>query len=82
MKTATLGKKISSLGANSFRDCKKLKTVKILANKLKKVGKNAFKNTATGITFKIKAKKTEYNRICKLIKNSGSLPKKAKFKCA
>ncbi|MCR4605498.1 MAG: leucine-rich repeat protein [Eubacterium sp.] len=80
MKNTTLGKNLSSLGTNSFRDCKALKTVKILAKKLKKVGKNAFKNTAKGIIFKIKAGKTDYKRICKLIKNSGNLPKNAKFK--
>lgn len=78
IKTVVIGKNITKIGKNAFLNCKKLKTIKINANKLKSVGKNAFKNTAktTKVTVLAKNKKV-YKKAVTLLKKAGL--KKAKF---
>lgn len=62
----TLGKKIKSIPASAFANCKKLTTLTLKA-KLKSVDKNAFKGCAKTITVKGTAKKANV----KLLKKSG-----------
>ena len=76
--TVTIGKNVTSIGAQAFADCKKLKTITINATKLKTVGENSFSNIKSSAVFKCpKGKATSYE---KLIKKTGNPPKKAKFK--
>ena len=72
IRSAVIGKNIRSIGADAFRDCKKLKKVVFKTVKLKKstVGKNAFKGIAKKATFTLPEKKYKsYKKI---------LPKTAK----
>ena len=53
-----IGKNVTTIGKEAFRDCKKLKTVKILTEKLtdKSVGANAFKGNHKSAVYKCPAK--------------------------
>ena len=73
--SVTIGKNVTSIGSEAFKDCKKLKTVTINATKLKTVGKDAFKNIQKKATFKCPKKQKDAYR--KLIKSNA--PKNAKF---
>ncbi len=71
----TIGKNVTSIGSEAFKDCKKLKTVTINATKLRTVGKDAFKNIQKKATFKCPKKQKDAYK--KLIKSNA--PKNAKF---
>ena len=78
IRSATIGKNITVIGANAFSGCSNLKTITIKASKITKIGKNAFKNISKKATIKIYARnKKKYNKIVKLIKKSGA--KNVKF---
>ena len=59
IRSVVIGKNIKSIGAEAFRNCKKLKKVLFKTVKLKKsrVGKNAFKGIAKKATFTLPKKK-------------------------
>ncbi len=74
----TIGKNVTSIGAQAFAGCKKLKTITINTTKLKTVGAYSFGNIKSSAVFKCpKGKAASYE---KLIKKTGNPPKKAKFK--
>ena len=72
----TIGKNVTAIGLNAFRDCKKLKTITISGTKLKTVGADAFAGISSKATFKCPKKHLEKYK--KLIRKNA--PKKAKFK--
>ena len=76
----TLGRSTKTIGANVFRGDKNLKKITINTGKITKVGKNAFKGISKNAKIYIEADKKEYKKVVKLIKKSGELPKKVKFK--
>ncbi|MBO6108548.1 MAG: leucine-rich repeat protein [Eubacterium sp.] len=76
----TLGRSTKTIGANVFRGDKNLKKITINTGKITKVGKNAFKGISKNAKIYIEADKKEYKKVVKLIKKSGGLPKKVKFK--
>ncbi len=61
--------KITKIGANAFKNCKKLKKLTIKTATLKKVGKNALKGVNKKCRIKVPAKK--YKKYKKLFKNKG-----------
>ncbi|MBR4760762.1 MAG: leucine-rich repeat protein [Lachnospiraceae bacterium] len=64
----TIGKNVTKIGKEAFKDCKKLKTIVIKTSKLKKkgVGKNAFKNVHANAKAKVPKKKlSTYKAILK-----------------
>ena len=78
------GKLWSSMAVNvidkkAFKNNKDLESIIIESDKITEVGKQAFKGISTEVTIKIKANKSDYKRIVKLIKKSG-ISKKVKFK--
>ncbi len=76
--TLTIGKNVTSIGPEAFKNCKKLKTITVNATNLKKVGANAFTGIKNKATFKCPKKKL--SKYEKLIREKGNAPKKAKFK--
>lgn len=74
--TVKIGKNVKTIGAEAFRNCKKLKKITISSTGLKKVGKNAFKGIKANAAVKVPAKKLAGYK--KLLKNKG-LNKKAKI---
>ena len=78
------GKLWSSMAVNvidkkAFKNNKDLESIIIESDKITEVGKQAFKGISTDVTIKIKANKSDYKRIVKLIKKSG-ISKKVKLK--
>ena len=71
--TVKIGKNVKTIGAEAFRNCKKLKKITISSTGLKKVGKNAFKGIKANAAVKVPAKKLAGYK--KLLKN-----KKRQFK--
>jgi hypothetical protein len=62
----TIGKNITSIGANAMAYCKKLKSVQIQSKKLKSIGKGAFKKIHKKAKMKVPAgKKKAYKKILK-----------------
>lgn len=65
----TIGKNVSTIGKEAFKNCKKLKTITIKSTKLKSVGKNALKNIHKKA--KIKVPKSKLSKYKKLFKSKG-----------
>ena len=61
----TIGKNVTTIGANAFFGCRKLGTITIQSTKLRSVGKNAYKGIKEAV--KIKVPKTKENRVVKLM---------------
>ncbi|MCM1160910.1 MAG: leucine-rich repeat protein [Roseburia sp.] len=81
LKSVTIGKNVTKIGANAFYGCKKLKTISIKSTTLKSVGKGAFKGIVKNATIKVpKSKLTAYKKLLK--KKAVGLPSKAKLKKA
>ena len=71
LKKITIGSKVKTIKKNAFRNQKNLKEIVITAAKLKTVGKNAFKNISKNSVFKIKGSESDFERVKKLIIDSG-----------
>lgn len=69
-------KKLKSIGAKAFQNCKMLKKITIKSDVLKKVGKNAWKGTDNGLV--IKVPKAKYKKYKSLLGKKGQ-GKKAKI---
>ena len=69
---------VNVIEKKAFKNNKNLSTIIINSDRITEVGKQAFKGISTDVTIKIKADKTDYKRIVKLIKKSG-ISKKVKF---
>ena len=65
----TIGANVKTIGKNAFKNCKKLKTLKIKSSKLKSVGKNAFKGIYKKCKIKVPSKKVKAYK--KLMKGKG-----------
>lgn len=66
LKTVTIGKNITEIGASAFAGAKKLKTIKIQSTVLNKVGKKAFKGINAKAKIKVpKAKLKAYKKTLK-----------------
>ncbi len=76
LKTITIPKNVTKVGKNAFKNCKKLKTVKIKSKKIKSFGKGTF----SGIYKKAKIylPKSKFAKYKKMLK--GKVPKTVKFK--
>lgn len=76
IKTITIPKNVTKIGKNAFKNCKKLKTIKIKSKKIKSFGKGAF----SGIYKKAKIylPKSKFAKYKKMLK--GKVPKTVKFK--
>ena len=72
----TIGKNVTTIGANAFFGCRKLGTITIQSTKLRSVGKNAYKGIKEAV--KIKVPKTKEKTYRKLLKGKG-LSSKAKL---
>ena len=79
LKTVTVGKNVSKMGANVFTGCKKLKTITIKSTKLtaKTLSKSTFKGITKATTIKVPKKKLSAYK--KLFKSRG-LSSKIKVK--
>ncbi len=79
VKTVTIGKNVSKIGAKAFYGCSKLKTLKIKTTKLtaKKIGSKAFSKTSKSMKVTVPKKKFKTYKTM-LIKKG--VNKKAKFK--
>ena len=67
----TIGKNVTAIGKDAFRDASKLKNIVIYADKLKKVGKGAFKGIAKNAVIQIAGSKKKFESIKKKIIASG-----------
>lgn len=76
--SVTIPSTITTIGIDAFADAINLKTITIEGN-LNTVGKGAFSGINGEAVFKIKASKSNYNKIVKKLRNSG-VPKSVKFK--
>ena len=74
-----VGKYVTSIGANAARDCKKLKLIKIMTGNITSVGKNSLKNTSKKLVIYIKASKSKYLKLKKLIKKKSGCHKNTAF---
>ncbi len=64
LKSAVIGKYVSSIGAKAFNGCRALKKITVKSAKLKKVGKNAFKGIYAKASVKApKAKRKAYRKL-------------------
>lgn len=73
----TIGRNVTSIGRDAFKDCKALKSITISASKLKSIGKDAFSGISKKAVFKLPKKQLSKYR--KMIKKDGGAPKNAKF---
>jgi hypothetical protein len=64
--------KMRKIHSNAFYDCGKLKNIKINCKNLKSVGSKAFKKLKKNCQISIKAGKSKYNQVVKMIKKSGT----------
>ncbi len=80
LKSVVIGKNVTKIGANAFKDCKSLKKITIKSKKLKSVGKNAIKNINKKAV--IKVPKAELKAYKKLFKKSTGYKKTMKIKKA
>ena len=80
LKTLTIGKNVSSIGANAFAGCTKLKSITVKTTALKKagIGNNCFKNISKKATVKVPKKKLKQYSVW--FTEIGKVPAKAKFK--
>lgn len=69
--------KIKTINANAFKNCKKLKTIK-LGNNISSIGKNAFKNIHAKAVFKVNKK--YYKKYKKLLTKKTGYKKTMKLK--
>lgn len=79
---AVVGKNVTTIGANAFAGCKKLKNLELNGNVVKTIGKNAFKGTKKGLKVKIfaKNKKTAQKLFNKVVKKGKAKEATLKFK--
>lgn len=78
LKSVTIGKNVTKIGANAFYGDKKLNRITVKSAKLKSVGKNAIKNINKNATIKVPKKQlTKYK---KLFKTSTGYRKTMKIK--
>ncbi|MCR4902709.1 MAG: leucine-rich repeat domain-containing protein [Butyrivibrio sp.] len=79
---AVIGKNVTTIGANAFSGCKKLKNLELDGNVVKTIGKNAFKGTKKGLKVKIfaKNKKTAQKLFNKVVKKGKAKGAVLKFK--
>ena len=80
MSSFTTGKGLKRIGTKACYGNKKLKTITILSKKLSYIGNNAFSKINKKATFYISGNKKRFKKTVKLIKQSGGLPKKVRFK--
>ena len=73
----TIGRNVTSIGREAFKDCKALKSITISASKLKSIGKDAFSGISKKAVFKLPKKQLSKYR--KMIRKDGGAPKNAKF---
>lgn len=78
VKSLVIPSTVTIIGDEAFKDASKLKSIRI-DGQLKAVGEGAFSGINKNATIKIKATKANYNKIVKLIKESG-VPATVKFK--
>lgn len=67
-----IGKNIKTIGTSAFNGCSKLKTIKFTGSTLTVSKAKAFKNINKKATITIKASKSKFNKIKKLISSSGA----------
>ncbi len=77
LSSVTIGKNVTAIGQDAFKDCKALKTVTINAAKLKTVGKDSFSGISKKAVFKLPKKQLSAYK--KLIKKNGGAPGTAKY---
>lgn len=66
LKSVTIGKNVTSIGANAFNGDKKLGKIFIRSTKMKTIGKNAFKNIKKNAVIKVPKKKVKaYKKLFK-----------------
>jgi len=75
LEKVTIGANVKTIGANAFKDCKKLKKINVKGSVVKKVGKNALKGIHKNCRIKVPKKKVATYQ--KLFGKAG-LPKSAK----
>ena len=80
LKTLIIGKNVKSIGANAARDCKKLKTIKIMSGNITSMGKNWLKNIAKNAYVYIKASKKKYKKLRDLTRKKSGCPKSTHFR--
>ena len=78
LQKVTVGKNISSIGAETFYNCKTLKKLIIKSSKLKKIGKNAVQNIYWKAVIDVPAKKVKAYK--KLLQKAGGYKKTMKVK--
>jgi hypothetical protein len=79
--TVVIGKNVTKIGANSFRNCTKLKSVTFKGTTAPTIGKNAFKGTASKITVRVpKAMKSSVLKKLKTRLKSAGISKNVKYK--
>ncbi len=76
LKSLTIGKNVTSIGANAFSGCAKLKAITLKTASLKSVGKDAFASISSKATIKCPSGKLEAYR--KLLRKKG-LPNSVNF---
>ena len=78
LKSVTIGKNVTSIGKEAFRNCKNLNKITLKSTKLTKnsIGKNALKGTNKNLVIKVpKSKVKDYQ---KYFKNKGNTKVKVK----
>ncbi len=69
---------IREIGYKAFYNCKKLSTIEFNGSKLSSIDEMAFKGINKKAKFRIKASKSKFNKVVKLVKGAGA--KKATYK--
>ncbi|MCR5282876.1 MAG: carbohydrate binding domain-containing protein [Lachnospiraceae bacterium] len=81
--SVTIGKNVKTVESEAFKDCKKLKKIKIYAKKLKKIKKKAFagcpNKKSTRVTIYAKNRNV-FNKVVKQMKKAGLKKATYKFK--
>lgn len=75
----TLSRNMKKIGADAFRNCKKLKRIVIKSKSFSSVGKNAFKGIYKKAVFVLTGSKKQKKKMKKMIKKSG-IGKNVRFK--
>ncbi|MCR5323325.1 MAG: Ig-like domain-containing protein [Lachnospiraceae bacterium] len=75
---ATIGKTVTTIGKEAFKNAKNLKTIIIYSDKLKKVGRGAFSGISKNATIQIVGSEKHFTAVKKLITESG-IAKTVKF---
>ena len=75
--TLTIGKNVTTIGQDAFKDCAALNSITVSGTKLKTVGKDSFSGISRKATFKCPAK--QLAKYKDLFRKNGNAPRNAKF---